>query len=98
MLPTLVRRSPEAATENINPLFVADWTDAVFVHFAIDPRVLQPHVPFELDLYGGKAYVSLVAFTQERLRPRVGGRLAAALSAPLATHHFLNVRTYVRVG
>ena len=80
------------------PLLVADWTDAVFVHFTLDPGLLQPHVPFELDLHDGKAYVSLVAFTQERLRPRIGGRLSAALSGPLATHHFLNVRTYVRVG
>ena len=86
------------SSRNPRPMLVADWTDAVFVHFALDPSVLQPHVPFELDLHEGKAYVSLVAFTQQRLRPRVGGRLSAALSAPLATHHFLNVRTYVRVG
>ena len=23
------------------PLFVADWTDALFVHFPVDPQVLQ---------------------------------------------------------
>jgi uncharacterized protein YqjF (DUF2071 family) len=94
-------RAPQChgnSSRDARPLLVADWTDAVFVHFAVEPQVLQPHVPFELDLYEGKAYVSLVAFTQERLRPRIGGRLSAALSAPLATHHFLNVRTYVRVG
>src|SRR6185369_13119824 len=44
----------------------------------------------------GSAYVSLVAFTQSRLRPIWGGRLAEMLSAPLAQHEFLNVRTYVR--
>jgi uncharacterized protein YqjF (DUF2071 family) len=80
------------------PLFVADWTDVLFVHFAVDPRVLQPRVPFPLDLYRGRAYLSLVAFTQRGLRPRVGGRLAARLAAPLATHEFLNARTYVRCG
>lgn len=97
---TLARllRFPDGPSRGARPLLVADWTDAVFVHFALEPHVLQPHVPFELDLHEGKAYVSLVAFTQERLRPRTGGRLSAALSAPLATHHFLNVRTYVRVG
>ena len=78
------------------PLFLADWTDVTFVHYALDPTVLQPHVPFELDLFGGRAYVSLVAFTQRNLRPRLGGKLAARLSAPLATHEFLNARTYVR--
>jgi uncharacterized protein len=80
------------------PLFLADWTDVLFVHFAVDPAVLQPHVPFDLDLFRGRAYVSLVAFIQQNLRPRVGGRLAALLASPLATHEFLNVRTYVRCG
>ena len=28
------------------------WT-RVFIHYRIDPAVLQPHVPFELDLYDG---------------------------------------------
>ena len=79
-------------------IFVADWVEAAFIHYALDPAELQPHVPFELDTRDGVAYVSLVAFTQRRLRPAMGGRLAAALSTPLACHEFLNVRTYVRVG
>jgi uncharacterized protein YqjF (DUF2071 family) len=78
------------------PLFIADWLDVLFIHFELDPRVLQPSIPFELDVRDGRAYVSLVAFTQKRLRPAFGGRLAAVLTAPLAEHEFLNVRTYVR--
>lgn len=80
------------------PALLADWDDAAFVHYAVGPGLLQRHVPFELDLFEGNAYVSLVAFTQRGLRPPVGGRMAAALSAPLASHPFLNVRTYVRCG
>jgi uncharacterized protein YqjF (DUF2071 family)/uncharacterized membrane protein YphA (DoxX/SURF4 family) len=80
------------------PMFFADWDEVLFVHFAVDPEVLQPHVPFDLDLFDGRAYVSVVAFTQRDLRPRIGGRLAAIASAPLAEHEFLNVRTYVRHG
>ena len=101
---TSLRRSPsDAARRRLlrpgeRPLFLADWTNVLFVHFDVDPRVLQPHVPFDLDLFRGRAYVSLVAFTQRNLRPRVGGRLAALLASPLATHEFLNVRTYVRRG
>jgi uncharacterized protein YqjF (DUF2071 family) len=76
--------------------FLADWRDALFVHYAIDPTMLQPHVPFDLDLCDGVAWVSLVAFTQVGLRPAVGGRLAALAMAPVATHAFLNLRTYVR--
>ncbi|MDQ3440752.1 MAG: DUF2071 domain-containing protein, partial [Planctomycetota bacterium] len=76
---------------------VADWTPAVFIHYAVDPDALRPLVPFPLDLHDGRAYVSVVAFVQHDLRPTVGGRLAALLSKPLATHPFCNVRTYVVV-
>jgi uncharacterized protein YqjF (DUF2071 family) len=81
-----------------HPLFRADWCDMFFVHFALSPGDLQKHVPLELDLKDGDAFVSLVAFTQKRLRPVFGGRLASVLLAPLAEHEFLNLRTYVRVG
>jgi len=74
-------------------LFVADWRDALFIHFRIDPAVLEAMVPLRLDLYNGCAYVSLVAFTQHRLRPVIG--VPEFLSRPLATHAFLNLRTYV---
>ena len=50
-------------------VFIADWVDATFVHYAVPPERLQPFVPFELDTFGGAAYLSLVAFTQRRLRP-----------------------------
>jgi uncharacterized protein YqjF (DUF2071 family) len=80
------------------PLFLADWCDMFFIHIEAPPEKLQAHVPFPLDLFNGSAYISLVAFTQKHLRPAFGGRLAAALLAPLAEHEFLNLRTYVRVG
>lgn len=78
------------------PLFLADWDRAVFIHFEIDPEILQRDVPFQLDLRDGKAYVSLVAFTMRRMRSRFGGKLAEWVFKPIATHEFLNVRTYVR--
>ncbi len=82
----------------LRPLFMADWRDVLFVHFRIHPDVLQPQVPLPLDLFEGYAYVSLVSFTQDRLRPIFGGKAAEWISRPLATHEFLNVRTYVRHG
>ncbi len=90
----------KAARERIlsrrgEPLFLADWERAVFIHFEIDPEILQREVPFQLDLRDGKAYVSLVAFTMRRMRPRFGGRFAEWIFKPIATHEFLNVRTYV---
>ncbi len=89
------RRAPVAPRE---PLLVADWDRVLMLHYEIDPNVLRPLVPFPLDLRGGKAYVTLVAFTLRGLRPHRGGRLAAWLLRPIATHGFLNIRTYVRVG
>src|SRR5438067_894904 len=95
----MIRRCPDVATTaHDRPLFFAEWLDVVFIHFELEPRVLQSSVPFDLDLRDGRAYVSLVAFTQRRLRPAFGGRLAALFAAPLADHAFLNVRTYVRHG
>jgi uncharacterized protein YqjF (DUF2071 family) len=78
------------------PMFFAGWDRAVFIHYAAEPAALQAQVPFELDLREGRAFVSLVAFTLSRMRPRIGGRLSEWLLKPIATHEFLNVRTYVR--
>lgn len=91
----------EAARERIlsrkgEPLFLADWERAVFIHYEVDPEILQREIPFQLDLLDGKTYVSLVAFTMRRMRPRFGGRLAEWIFKPIATYEFLNVRTYVR--
>src|SRR5678815_4298013 len=52
--------------------------------------------PYPLDLHQGRAFVSLVAFTLRDMRPHFGGPLTAWLFRPIATHEFLNVRTYVR--
>ncbi len=96
-----IERPGEAARERLlsvwgEPLFFADWLRPVFIHFEVPAAELQRDVPFELDLYEGKAYVSLVAFTMRGMRPRVGGRLSAWLCKPIATNEYLNVRTYVR--
>jgi hypothetical protein len=85
-------------TAPFTPWFRADWRDVLFVHYAIDPARLQPHVPFDLDVFDGQAWVSLVAFTQEHMRPAIGGPLSAAVMRPVARHEFLNLRTYVRAG
>jgi len=78
------------------PLFLAGWERALFMHFEVDPETLQCVVPFELDLWNGKAFISLVAFTMRDMRPRFGGAPMRWLFKPIATHSFLNVRAYVR--
>jgi hypothetical protein len=77
------------------PLFIAAWLRVLMIHFEVDADSLQRDVPFQLDLYNGRAFVSLVFFTMQGLRPRFGGRWTAQLFKPIATHDFLNVRTYV---
>lgn len=77
------------------PLFIAAWRRVLMMHFEVEADSLQRDVPYQLDLHNGRAFVSLVAFSMEGMRPRVGGALAARLFQPIATHNFLNVRTYV---
>jgi uncharacterized protein YqjF (DUF2071 family) len=77
---------------------LSDWLNVVFIHFEVDAELLQKEIPFPLDLYEGKAYVSLVAFSLKRLRPGYGGKLTEVISSLVANHEYLNVRTYVRHG
>jgi uncharacterized protein len=78
------------------PLFIASWERVLMIHFEVDAPDLQACVPFELDLWDNRAFLSLVAFTMRGMRPRRGGWLSRWLLKPIATHAFLNVRTYVR--
>lgn len=42
----------------------ADWKNLIMANYVVDPAVLKPYLPnkTELDLFNGKAYVSLVGF------------------------------------
>ena len=75
---------------------INDWVRAVFMHYRVPPGVLQAQIPFELDLFDGDAYVSLVAFEFLNLRIRMGKRILRWMKSPLNNHGFLNVRTYVK--
>ena len=46
------------------PFLTADWRNLIMINYEVLPAVLQPYLPkgIELDLFEGKAYVSLVAF------------------------------------
>src|SRR5947208_15319084 len=72
------------------PLFIADWDRALMIHYEVDAELLGRSVPFELDLYKNRAFVSIVAFTMRDMRPFLGRRLTAWLLKPIATHEFLN--------
>lgn len=80
------------------PLMTSDWDRTLMIHYEVDPDELQPQIPFPLDLYQGKAYVSLVAFTLRKLRPYRLPKTLSPLLRPASEHGFLNLRTYVRAG
>lgn len=69
------------------------WRTLLFLHWEIDPARLRALVPpeLEIDTYDGKAYVGLVPFTMEGIRP---AWLPEALSFAF---HETNVRTYVHL-
>jgi uncharacterized protein YqjF (DUF2071 family) len=77
------------------PLLYANWDNTVFIHYEVDPNLLQRCVPFALDLFEGRAFVSIVAFTLRGMRPRLGGKISELIFKPIATHDFFNVRAYV---
>ena len=54
--------------QETHPLFLADWLEVLFIHYAVDPGLLQRDTPFAVDLRDGLAWVSLVAFRSRNFR------------------------------
>ena len=69
------------------------WTDLGYYHWRYDPTEVQSHLPdgIRVDTFDGDAWVGLVPFVMEGLRP---------VGVPALPHHRrfveVNVRTYVR--
>lgn len=68
------------------------WHDLLFAHWPLAPETLRPPVPnvLPLDTYEGQAWVSVVPFRMQGVRPRLLPALPWLSSFPE-----LNVRTYV---
>jgi uncharacterized protein YqjF (DUF2071 family) len=75
--------------------YYQEWNNAVFLHWEVDLEVLQQLVPdqLEIDLYNGAPWVSIVAFTMEKIRPRYFPSVSF-----ISNFDELNIRTYVRYG
>lgn len=75
--------------------FYQEWNDAIFLHYKVDEAELRKHVPeeLEIDSFNGDAWVSVVPFTMEKLRPR-----NLPYFPPISDFHEINIRTYVRSG
>lgn len=69
------------------------WLDLLFAHWPIAPAEMAALLPpgLELDTFEGQAWIAVVPFRMEHVKPR------ATLSVPgLSFFPELNVRTYVR--
>ena len=78
---------------NQNWKFYQEWNNAIFLHFKVDLEELKKHVPkeLEIDLFQGESWVSVVAFTMEKIRPK-----NIPAFSPISNFHEINIRTYVK--
>jgi len=73
--------------------FYQEWNDAIFLHWEVDYDELRKYVPaaLEIDLFEGKPWVSLVAFSMEKVRPRNLPYFSA-----ISNFDEINIRTYIK--
>ncbi|MDQ6911625.1 MAG: DUF2071 domain-containing protein [Verrucomicrobiota bacterium] len=76
----------------LKPFLTANWRYLAMLNFAVDPKLLEPHVPVgtELDFFHGETYVSVVGFLFYH---------TVVLGLPIPRHRNfeeVNLRFYVR--
>ena len=73
--------------------YYQEWNEALFLHFAVPAAEIEQQLPkgIELDVFEGQAYLSVVCFRMQNIRPRY-------LPAWdwLSDFYEINVRTYVK--
>jgi hypothetical protein len=75
----------------MSTFLTAEWRKLIMAQYAVDPTTLTPWLPggLELDLFGGRCYVSLVGFLFDRVRVK-------GCAIPFHTHfEEINLRFYV---
>ncbi|WP_207420704.1 YqjF family protein [Desertivirga brevis] len=75
--------------------YYQEWNKALFLHYAVPADILISLIPqgLELDVFENKAWVSVVVFEMEKIRPRGFPALSF-----LSDFYEINVRTYVKKG
>ena len=73
-------------------IYYQEWNQALFFHWPVPQDVLQPFLPegLYLDTFNGEAWVSIVPFTMQNIRPRF-----IPAFPPVSDFHEINMRTYV---
>jgi uncharacterized protein YqjF (DUF2071 family) len=69
-----------------------EWNDAIFLHYKVEEKILRKYVPnyLELDLINHSAWVSVVAFTMNKVHIRNFFQIDS-----ISNFHEVNLRTYV---
>lgn len=72
--------------------YYQEWNKALFFHYKIDVSILRELVPkdLEIDEINDSAWISLVAFTMEKIRPPF-----LPPFSPISNFDEINLRTYV---
>ncbi|WP_121666199.1 YqjF family protein [Mesonia aquimarina] len=91
ILNTTQHRPWEIPTKNWK--FYQEWNNAIFLHYQVDLTELKKFVPneLEIDLFEGKPWISVVAFTMERIRLK-----NLPSFSPISDFDEINIRTYVK--
>lgn len=84
----VLRTKPHQKT----PIMYHKWRNLLFLHWQFDPDIIQSTLPkgLRVDIYDGRAYLGVVPFRMQAVRPRFFPSL------PLISDFLeLNLRTYV---
>jgi uncharacterized protein YqjF (DUF2071 family) len=75
-----------------NWIYYQEWNRALFLHWTVPFELLIKCVPsnLNLDTFDGNCYISLVAFTMEKIRPKFLPSLGC-----VSDFDEINVRTYI---
>lgn len=76
-------------------LYYQEWNNLIFIHGRVDKDWLQQQVPpgIMVDTFNGDAWVSVVAFRMQRIRPRFLPPVKL-----MSDFGEINIRTYVTAG
>mgnify|MGYP000001015863 CR=1 FL=1 len=90
--PTDEQRLAERQRPNSSVVMKQDWAHLLFLHWEIDPDVIQKSLPpgLSVDTYDGEAYLGIVPFFMQKVRPSYCPTMPW-----ISWFQELNLRTYV---
>ena len=90
--PTDQQRLAQRVQPNSPVVMRQEWSHLLFLHWEMDPAVIQEHLPpgLTVDTYDGKAYLGVVPFHMDNVRPSYCPTVPG-----LSWFLELNLRTYV---